>query len=166
MEVARLLKAFGATVIGTARHERAVDNVDEFVHPDDVVSVASRVDAVVVALPGTSATEKLVGEEFLAAAKRGLVVANVGRGAVIDEDALLRALDNDTVAFAALDVVAVEPLATESPLWDHPRVLLSPHTAALNVAEDRRIAELFVENATRFLDGKPLLNRVDTVDFY
>lgn len=165
-EVARLLSAFGARVIGTARHERAVENVDEFVHPDDIASVASRVDAVVVALPGTASTEKLLDAAFFAAAKPGLVVTNVGRGTVIDEDALIHALDDGTVAFAALDVTAVEPLPADSPLWDHPRVLLSPHTAALNAGEDRRIAELFADNAGRLLDGKSLRNRVDTVDFY
>ncbi|GAB2511578.1 D-2-hydroxyacid dehydrogenase [Paramicrobacterium agarici] len=165
-EIARLLSAFGATVIGTARHEREVEGVDEFVHPDSIADVAHRVDAAVVALPGTSATEKLVGERFFAAAQRGLTVVNVGRGTVIDEDALVRALDDGTVGFAALDVVASEPLSTDSPLWDHPNVLLSPHTAALNAAEERRIAELFADNATRLLDGRPLRNLVDTVDFY
>ena len=65
-----------------------------------------------------------------------------------------------------LDVTASEPLAGDSPLWDLPNVLLTPHTAALNAAEDRLIAELFVDNARRYLDGEPLRNRVDTVEFY
>ena len=61
---------------------------------------------------------------------------------------------------------ASEPLALDNPLWTDPKVLISPHTAALNSAEDRLIAELFADNATRFLDGRPLRNRVDTVEFY
>jgi phosphoglycerate dehydrogenase-like enzyme len=65
-----------------------------------------------------------------------------------------------------LDVFATEPLATNSPLWDEPNVLVSPHTAALNAAEDRLIAELFAANASRLLNGEELTNVVDTVDFY
>lgn len=164
-EVARLLSAVGAHVIGTSRHQRPVEDVDELVRPDAIASVAGRVHAVVVALPGTAATEGMLGAEFFAAARPGLTVVNVGRGTVIDEPALIAALDDGTVGFAALDVVASEPLADDSRLWDHPNVLISPHTAALNDAEDRRIAELFADNATRLLDGRPLRNRVDTVDF-
>ena len=93
-------------------------------------------------------------------------MVNVGRGTVVDEDALLPALRDDRISFAALDVFATEPLPAESPLWDEPNVLVSPHTAALNAAEDRLIAELFAANATRLLDGGELQNRVDTVDFY
>ena len=93
-------------------------------------------------------------------------MVNVGRGTVIDEDALIEAMRDGRIGFAALDVFAVEPLPVESPLWSEPNVLVSPHTAALNVAEDRLIAELFAANATRLLDGEPLINEVDTVDFY
>ena len=70
------------------------------------------------------------------------------------------------IGFAALDVFAAEPLSPQSPLWRDPNVLISPHTAALNSAEDRLIAQLFAKNATRFLDGEELINRVDTVEFY
>ena len=96
----------------------------------------------------------------------GTILVNVGRGTVVDEDALLPALRDGSIGFAALDVFAVEPLPADSPLWDEPNVLVSPHTAALNAAEDRLIAELFADNATRLLDGRELRNRVDTVDFY
>jgi phosphoglycerate dehydrogenase-like enzyme len=108
----------------------------------------------------------MLDEPFFRAIRSGATVVNVGRGTVIDETALIGALQDGSVGFAALDVVASEPLAADSPLWDMPTVLISPHTAALNSAEDRRIAELFADNATRFLDGRELRNRVDTVDFY
>jgi len=120
----------------------------------------------VLTLPGTAATEELIGVEVLAALKPGTVLVNVGRGTVIDEEALLPALRDGRVGFAALDVFATEPLPQESPLWGEPNVLVSPHTAALNHAEDRLIAELFAANATRFLDHAELVNQVDTVDFY
>jgi phosphoglycerate dehydrogenase-like enzyme len=160
------LRALGATVIGTSRHNDPVEGVDELIHPDDLASVASRVDGIVVTLPGTAATDKMVSAEVLANVRPGVTLVSVGRGTVIDEDALISALDDGRIGFAALDVFAVEPLATDSPLWDSPRVLISPHTAALNSAEDRLIAELFAENARRFLDGEELINRVDTVEFY
>lgn len=166
VQVARLLKAFGARVIGVSRHGTPVDGVDEFVLPDRIAEIAPDVDAVVAALPGTAATERILSESFFSAIRTGATVVNVGRGTVIDEDALLAALEEGRVGFAALDVVATEPLAVDSPLWDHPSVLISPHTAALTSAEDRRLAELFADNATRLLDGRPLRNVVDVVDFY
>ena len=163
---AQKLTGLGARVIGTSRHEDSVEHVDEIVRPEAIADVAERIDGVVVTLPGTSATEKLVGADFFEALRPGATLVSVGRGTVIDEEALLAALDDGRVGCAVLDVVAQEPLAEDSPLWTHPGVLISPHTAALNAAEDRLIAELFARNATRFLDGEELINRVDTVEFY
>jgi phosphoglycerate dehydrogenase-like enzyme len=108
----------------------------------------------------------LVDAKVLRAAKPGFTFVSIGRGTVIDEPALIDALRDGHMGFAALDVFACEPLAVDSPLWTDPKVLISPHTAALNSAEDRLIAGLFAENATRYLDGRPLRNRVDTVEFY
>ncbi|MHC5797361.1 D-2-hydroxyacid dehydrogenase [Lacisediminihabitans sp. FW035] len=161
-----MLKALGAVVIGTSRHPDPVEGVDELVNAEDLTEVVGRVDAIVVTLPGTAATEGLVGAEVFAAVTPGTTLVSVGRGTVIDEHALIDALEDGRIGFAALDVVASEPLSQDSPLWSSPRVLISPHTAALNVAEDRLIAELFAENARRFLDGESLINRVDTVEFY
>jgi len=160
------LKALGATVIGTSRSSRSVPDVDELVHPDDLADVVSGVDGIVVSLPGTAATEGLVGSDVFAKVKPGVTVVSIGRGTVIDEQAMIEALADGRVGFAALDVFAAEPLDPTSPLWRDPNVLVSPHTAALNSAEDRLIAQLFARNATRFLDGAELINRVDTVEFY
>ena len=124
------------------------------------------VDAIVVTLPGTAHTHHLVGERVLRAVRPGAIVANVGRGTVIDEASLVAALDDGRVAFAALDVFESEPLSTDSPLWSHPNVLVSPHTAALSDKEEERIARRFAENAPRLLDGQPMRNVVDTVEFY
>ncbi|MFE3736865.1 D-2-hydroxyacid dehydrogenase [Streptomyces sp. NPDC059134] len=164
--VAAKLHALGATVIGTSRTDTAVPGVSGVVRPDRIAEVAPTVDAVVNTLPGTAATEHLLGGRFFAALRPGATVVSVGRGSVVDEAALLEALDSGRVGFAALDVFETEPLPAGSPLWDHDRVLVSPHTAALDPAEDRRIAELFAANATRLLDGRALLNRVNTVEFY
>ena len=161
-----VLHALGATVVGTSRQEGSVPGVDRVIHPDEIPAVAGEVDAVVSTLPGTSATEGLLGTAFFAALRPGATVVNVGRGTVIDEVALVEALRSGAVGYAALDVFATEPLPADSPLWDMPNVLVSPHTAALSAAEDRLIAEVFVANATRLLDGEELVNVVDTVEFY
>ncbi|ULN38247.1 D-2-hydroxyacid dehydrogenase [Mycolicibacterium smegmatis] len=164
--VARKLAALGVTVVGTSRSGEPVEGVAELVHPDDLIDAVRDVDGIVVSLPGTAATENMVNAKVLRAAKPGFTLVSLGRGTVIDEPALIDALRDGQVGFAALDVFAAEPLAPESPLWSDEKVLISPHTAALNSAEDRLIADLFAENATRFLDGSPMRNRVDTVEFY
>jgi phosphoglycerate dehydrogenase-like enzyme len=160
------LKALGVTVIGTSRSSTPVAGVDEIVHPDDLADAVHDVDGIVVSLPGTAATEGLVSADVFAKVKPGVTVVSVGRGTVIDEVAMIDALADGRIGFAALDVFAAEPLSPQSPLWRDPNVLISPHTAALNSAEDRLIAQLFARNATRFLDGQELINRVDTVEFY
>ena len=163
---ATLFSAAGAHVLGTTRSGEAVDGVDELVPIDDLAAAAGRADAIVVTLPGTAATEGLVGTEVLAAVRPGTIVVNVGRGTVIDEVALHAALEDGRVGFAALDVFATEPLPVDSPLWDHPRGLVSPHTAALSSREEERIVRLFLDNLRRLLDGRELRNVVDTVEFY
>ena len=160
------LAALGVTVAGTSRRDVQVDGVTEVVHPDALAERIGEFDGVVVTLPGTDATEHLVGAEVLGAARPGVVIVNVGRGSVIDEAALLHELQGGRIGYAALDVTEHEPLDPDSPLWDLPNVLISPHTAAMNEREDSLIADLFAENATRFLDGRELLNRVNTVEFY
>ncbi|HYP46681.1 MAG TPA: D-2-hydroxyacid dehydrogenase [Propionibacteriaceae bacterium] len=164
--VAEVLAALGATVIGTSRHETSVPGVDRVIHPDRLAEVASQVAGVVTTLPGTDATRGLLGAAFFGALQTGATVVNVGRGTVIQEEALIGALNSGIVGYAALDVFATEPLPAGSPLWHMPNVIISPHTAALSAAEDRLIAELFVANAARLLDGEELLNQVDTVEFY
>jgi phosphoglycerate dehydrogenase-like enzyme len=163
--VVELLAAFGATIIGTSRRQLTKAGV-EVIHPDELVSVAGRLDAVISTLPGTDATAGLLDAAFFDALKPRATIVNVGRGTVIDEPALIAGLQSGGVGFAALDVFATEPLPPDSPLWSMPNVLISPHTAALSAQEDRRIAELFTDNASRLLDGQQLLNVIDPVEFY
>ncbi|SFR73685.1 Phosphoglycerate dehydrogenase [Agromyces sp. CF514] len=165
-ECARRFSALGARVWGTTRSGEPVDGVDRLVPIDELEGAVGQVDAIVTTLPGTEATHHLVGERILAAVRPGVIVANVGRGTVIDEAALITALDDGRVGFAALDVFESEPLSVESPLWSHPSVLVSPHTAALSRKEEERIARRFADDASRFLDGLPMRSVVDTVEFY
>jgi len=160
------LKSLGANVIGFSRSGQGAPEGVAGERIEQLPAYLAEADAVVVTLPGTRSTERLLDDGFFEAVKPGVIIVNVGRGTVIDEDALFRALEVRRVGFAALDVFAEEPLAQDSPLWRHPNVLVSPHTAALDPREERRIAELFADNATRFLDGRELRNVVDTVEFY
>ncbi|GAA2752612.1 D-2-hydroxyacid dehydrogenase [Amnibacterium kyonggiense] len=164
--VAERLARQGVRVAGTSRRDVEVEGVEEVVRPDDLAARIGDFDGVVVTLPGTDETRHLVSAEVLAAVKPGATVVNVGRGTVIDQDALIEQLRAGRVGFAALDVTDPEPLPADSPLWDLPNVLISPHTAALSEREDALIADLFARNATRYLDGEPLINPVNTREFY
>jgi phosphoglycerate dehydrogenase-like enzyme len=160
------LAGLGYTVVGVHRRQVEVDGVGRVYGMDQLAEVAGSVDAMVVALPGTDATRGVISAEVLAAARPGMTLVNVGRGTTIDETALIEQLTSGRIGLAVLDVTAVEPLPADSPLWDLRNVILAPHTAAISPHEPRLIAELFAENARRFLAGEPLLNRVDTVEFY
>jgi len=163
---AQLLARIGCRVIGVHRREVDAPGVTKIVPIEALADAAREAEAIVLALPGTAQTEGLLSREVLAAVKPGITIVNVGRGSTVDEPALVKALQEGRVGLAVLDVVAVEPLPQESPLWTLPNVLIAPHTAAISPHEPRLIAELFVDNARRFLDGRPLLNRVNTHEFY
>jgi phosphoglycerate dehydrogenase-like enzyme len=166
LETARIARALGMKVSGTKRTVEPIEGIDQVADNDGLPGLLATADAVVNTLPGTPFTEKLFSRDVFAAMKPGTVFVNVGRGTVVDEEALLEALNNGQVSYACLDVFAVEPLPQESPLWDHPKVLVSPHTSALSAAENRLIAERFCGNLRIFLDGGDLPHLVDTVHFY
>ena len=162
LETARIARALGMKVSGTKRNVEPIDGIEQVADNDGLAGLLASADAVVNTLPGTPYTEKLFNREVFAAMKPGTVFVNVGRGTVVDEDALLEALDNGQVSYACLDVFAVEPLPQDSPLWNHPKVMVSPHTSALSAAENRLIAERFCSNLRTFLDGGDLPHLVDT----
>jgi phosphoglycerate dehydrogenase-like enzyme len=158
--VAARARAFGARVIGCRRHPSPDDPVDEAVTPDGLLGVVGAADVVVLSAPATTATTGLVDAGFLAAMKPGSVLVNVARGSLVDEDALLVALDRGTPEAALLDVFATEPLPADHPFWDHPGITVTPHNAAGGTGRHARQAELFAENLDRYLGGRPLLNDV------
>jgi phosphoglycerate dehydrogenase-like enzyme len=163
---AQKLALLGYHVIGVHRRQVEAEGVERIEPVERLAEVASEVDAIVLALPGTPATEGMLSREVLARIKPGATIVNVGRGTTVDEPALVEALQDGRVGSAALDVFAVEPLPADSPLWDMPQVVISPHTAGVDAHEPRLVVELFAENARRLLDGEPLLNRVNPVEFY
>lgn len=168
-EVARLAREFGMHVTGVRRQVEAGardDVVDALMPTDSLADVVPSCDAVVLALPGTPATDELFCRDLIDALPAHAILINVGRGTTVDEDALVAALQEGRLAGVALDVTAQEPPSPDSPLWTLDNVLLSPHTAALSVHENERIVEQFIANLHRFLAGEPLHQLVDTAEFY
>lgn len=163
---AQKLALLGYHVVGVHRRPVEAEGVERVEPVERLAEVAAEADAIVLALPGTAATEKMLSREVLARIKPGATIVNVGRGTTVDEPALIEALEDGRVGSAALDVFAVEPLPADSPLWDMPQVVIAPHTAGVDGHEPRVVAELFAENARRLLDGEPLLNVVDPHEFY
>lgn len=164
--VTRKLSALGAEVVGVHRREVEAEGVSGIVGPERLGELLTNVDAVVLCLPETESTRHMLSRELLTQVKGGMTVVNVGRGTTVDEEALIEALQDGRVGFAALDVFEQEPLPSDSRLWKLPNVVVSPHNAGTYEDEERKIAELFAENARRLLDGEPLINVVDTVEFY
>ena len=114
----------------------------------------AKADVVVLCIPHTPDTERLIDGQAFGAMKEGVVFVNISRGQVVDEPALIEALESGRVGFAALDVFAVEPLPQDSPLWDMPNVLVSPHSASTVASENAKITDIFCHNLRCYLDGR------------
>jgi phosphoglycerate dehydrogenase-like enzyme len=166
-ETARLAKAFGMRTVGIRRSQKPPPaHVDEVHGPDRLAELASRADAMVVSLPLTEETAGMIDRATIERLPPSCIFVNVGRGGVVDEPALVEALRAGRIAGAVLDVFATEPLPRDSPLWDLPNVLVTPHAVALSARENERIVELFVANLRRYLDGEPLAKVVEPGVFY
>lgn len=163
-EVARLSKAFGMRVIATRRSAtqlKRARHVDMLFPPGQLERLLSESDFVVVATPLTPETRGFIGEKELRSMKPSAYIINIARGGIIDEEALIRALDEKWIAGAGLDVVANEPLPPDSRLWDFDNVILSPHVAGGMEDYMERATEVFCENIRRYLNGEKLRNVVD-----
>jgi phosphoglycerate dehydrogenase-like enzyme len=163
-EVARLSHAFGMKVIATRRSAKQGTRaryVDKIFPPQQLKQLLAESDYVVLALPLTSETNQLIGKNELRAMKPTAHLINIARGNIIDEKALIHALDKKWIAGAGLDVVAAEPLAAGSRLWEFDHVLLSPHVAGGMADYMVRATEVFCENLKRYLNGKKLINRIN-----
>lgn len=165
-EVARVARSFGMHTIGVKRSTQGQDKealqVDELHSPQGLLAVLPRADFLVLAAPHTPETEGVVGRAELALLPAGAVLVNVGRGALVNEEALVDALRSGHLGGAALDVFQEEPLPSESPLWAMPNVLVSPHSASTSDRENARLTDLFCRNLRRYLAGQPLENVLDT----
>ncbi len=155
---ARIARALDMHVIAVARDPALPRAHGELFH-EVVASTAlhaamARADAFVITVPHTPLTDRMVDAAALAALPRGAAFVNIGRGLVVDEPALIEALRSGQVGYAALDVTAVEPLPADSPLWDMPNVLISPHSASTVPGETAAIVDIFAHNLACWLDGR------------
>jgi glyoxylate/hydroxypyruvate reductase A len=165
--VAQVCSAMGMEVWAMRRRGgETVDGVDRLITRESLHEVLPLIDALVVTAPLTVETHHLIGRTELTLLPPTALIVNVGRGAVIDEPELIAALQEGRLAGAALDVFETEPLPADSPLWDLPNVLVTPHTATGSVHENALIVRLFLDNLQRYLDGRPLLNVFDPATGY
>jgi glyoxylate/hydroxypyruvate reductase A len=156
---ARALAALNFPVTGWSRSPKSIPGIRCLSGSDGLRTALSGAQIIVTLLPRTPGTENTLNAETLALPARGAIVLNPGRGALIDDDALLAALDSGQIGHATLDVFRVEPLPKDHPFWAHPRVTVTPHIAA-----DTRAASasrVIAENIRRAEAGEPLLHRVD-----
>jgi len=161
--VAQRGRAFEMAVVAVARdpaRRRAHHALfDEIVGPEQLHSALGAADAVIVTVPHTAETEGMIDAAAFAAMKPGAVFVNIGRGQTVDEAALIAALADGRIGFAALDVARTEPLPPESPLWDMPNVLISPHSASTVASENAKIVDILLRNLERYLEGRPAAMR-------
>lgn len=174
-QIGRLAHAFGMRVLAVRRSGSsprqtyqipalaggADPEPDRVYSRDQLVEMLPECDYVVLIVPYTTESHHMIDEQALRAMKPSAVLVNIARGGVVEEAALIRALDEGWIAGAALDVFADEPLPAGSPLWAMPNVIISPHVAGFTPHYHERVMGIFSENLRRFLDGQPLLNRAD-----
>jgi phosphoglycerate dehydrogenase-like enzyme len=156
--VGRRARAFGAHVTGIRRSGGDDPAADLIATPAVFLDLLPETDVVVLCSPLTAETRRIAGAEAFARMKEGSILVNVGRGGLVDEPALLSALDRGAPGHAVLDVFETEPLPPESPFWSHPRVTLTAHGAGASDGNAPRNDALFVANLRRFLAGEPLEN--------
>ncbi|HEY1350077.1 MAG TPA: D-2-hydroxyacid dehydrogenase [Ktedonobacteraceae bacterium] len=179
-ELARLADAFGMRVLAMQRGSEHRDpgfvlpGVGDpegtlparYYSPDALPALLPECDVVVLAAPLTAQTRGMFDAAAFEAMKRSAFLVNIARGALCDEAALLRALQEQRIAGAALDVFEQEPLPAEHALWKCPNVFISPHSSGLSAHYDERAAAVFRENLRRYLGAEPLLNAVDKAQGY
>ena len=166
-EVAKLAGPFGMHIRAVTHSGRGDPGLAEkFYAPAQLPDALSEADFVVLAAPETPETRKMIGARELARMKRSAYFVNVARGALVDEPALIAALERHTIAGAALDVASQEPLPPESPLWKIENAFITPHMSAVSEHLWTRQTDLLMENLERWFDGRELLNHVDLARGY
>ncbi len=156
-EVARLAAHFGMHVVGVRRTPTGTEPCETW-PTTRLLELLPQTDDLVLTAPLTPETRGLIGERELALLPRGAHVVNVGRGELVDEPALVDALQSGHLGGAALDVFVVEPLPADSPLWDLPNVIVTPHSAGTTALSAQRAADVFADNLRRFATDAPLRN--------
>jgi len=156
-QVAQMACDLGMIVVGT-NAVAPEPCVERFFPPEQLHEMLPLADVLVLSVPHTPQTEKMIGKPELDRLKPGAYLINIARGAVVDEPALIEALRSGQLGGAALDVFEQEPLPESSPLWDMENVLINPHSASTSDRENERLTDLFCDNLLRFVNGQPLRN--------
>jgi phosphoglycerate dehydrogenase-like enzyme len=166
--VAALARGLGMRVTGVRRRldQPVPDGVERVTGPDGLKAALATADAVVLAAPKTAETRVMIGAEELAAMRPSAVLVNVARGRLIDDAALVDALERGVIAAAGLDAFTREPLADSDPLWRLPNVLITPHTAPFGGDYWEAAVDFFLQNMARYRRGEPLLNVIDRAGGY
>lgn len=162
--VAERARAFGAHITGVRRSPSGVEPVDAMIGPDGLLDAVGDHDVIVLSLPATTATTGMIDADLLARMRSDAILVNVGRGALIDEDALRAALDRGAPATAILDVTIDEPPGEDHWVWDHPSVVLTSHTSSGGRQRYERALEVFAANLERYVAGDALADEVDLTD--
>lgn len=176
-ELARIADAMGMTVLATKNNllkpQEELDYIEDgtgdpnadiperLYPPEALGTMVAECDYVVVTVPLTEKTRHMLNADILAQMKPTSVIINIGRGATIDEQALIHALNHNIIAGAALDVFEEEPLPADSPLWQMENVIISPHISGNNTRYVERASRVFEENLRRYVNHQPLLNQFD-----
>ncbi len=161
--IADKCKCFGMTVLGIDVVERKIASVDAFYHPDKLSDVAGQVDYLILVAPSTPETRKIVGPKVLSRMKPTSYLINIARGELVDEEALIKALESGSIAGAALDALPAEPLPADHPLWRARNIIITPHVGGMSDIYSEQTLPIIEENLRRFIRGerKNLINYID-----
>jgi phosphoglycerate dehydrogenase-like enzyme len=165
-EIAVRAKSFGMRIFGSSRHPKPLPNFDKVVGANKWKELLPEAEFVVIATPLTPETKAMIDIEILRLFRSDSYLINIARGAIIDESALTRALQENWIAGAALDTVFIEPLPPESPLWTLPNVFITPHCSGNSPRVKERTFGLFLDNFNRYRQGQQLRNVVDKTAGY
>lgn len=163
-ETARKVKAFGASTTVIRRSPETNDLVDRAGTLDQIGEYVGDADVIVLACPLNAQTRGFANADFFAKVKKGAILLNIGRGLLIDDAALMAALDEGRLETAVLDVFHTEPLPADDPLWSHPKVRMTCHTSFAGSGGALRWKELFLDNLPRYVRGEALVNEVHPDD--
>jgi phosphoglycerate dehydrogenase-like enzyme len=160
--IAKRAKAWGANVLALKRTMTELpDYVDQIYLNQDLDELLKISDYIILTLPGTPATEGIIGRNELKMMKDSAFIVNIGRGSLINQEALIEALKEEWIAGAGLDVTEPEPLPEKSTLWELDNVILTPHTSGFSPTNDQRRFEIFKDNLKYYVNNESLLNKVD-----
>ena len=166
MELARKCKSFDMRVLGLRRSQATAEHIDEMFTRDRLQEFLGQCDYLVVTAPMTDETAGMIGADELRQMKRSAFLIVVSRGGIVRDEALLRALNEGWIAGAGLDAHSQEPLPPDSPFWDAPNTIITPHSGATAFGLRTRTLDILIENVRRYREGRPMLNVVDRVARY